>query len=103
MKFQFLPQKFTLKNDWVDGGDYDKSIALIHRGLLAFVLLTVLFTKVFGNGATIREVIGFAFLTASCAWAAGLFRVYVVEGEKTMINTWIWLGGLLAGATIMFA
>jgi hypothetical protein len=103
MKIDLFPKKFTLKNDWVDGGDYDKSIGLIHKGLLAFVLLTVLFTTVFSNGATVREVIGFIVLTAACWWCAGFSKVYFVEGEKTMVNTWIWLGGLLAGATIMFA
>lgn len=103
MKIKFLPQKFTLKDDWKDGGDYEKSIGLIHKSLFAIILLVVLFSKVFKDGVQGNELLGFVMMAGGAAWAAGLIKFEIVEGEKTMFNTIIWGALMLAGAFILFA
>lgn len=103
MKIKFLPNKFTLKEDWKDNGDYDKSVGLIQKGLFAIILLVVLFKKVFHDGVQANEILGFSMLTAGALWASGLIKLEIVEGEKTMFNTLILIALSAAGALILFA
>jgi hypothetical protein len=102
MKLKFLPKKFTLKNDWKDGGDYDKSMNLILVGIFAGILLSILFAKVFAHGVGVRELLGFVILTAWCGWVAGFIKFDIVETQKSLWNVVIGAGVALAGLLLIF-
>lgn len=95
--------RFTLREDWKDGGDSDKTASLIQLLLFAIIAIVVLASKVFKNGVTANEVVGFVVLVVAMLFASGLLKLEFVEGEKTAWNTVIWLGGALVGAVILFA
>lgn len=95
--------RFTLREDWKDGGDSDKTAGIIQMVIFAIILLVVLFAKVFKGGVHFLEIVGFVVLSASLVFASGILKLEIVEGEKTMWNTVLWLGGALAGAGLMWA
>jgi hypothetical protein len=98
-----FPRHFTLINDWKDGGDYDKSMGLIHKFILLTVLLAALFGKVFKDGMKVNEVFGFICLAAACLWVAGFIRFEFKEKAKTLWNPLTWLALCAIGLFSMFA
>jgi uncharacterized membrane protein YecN with MAPEG domain len=99
----FLPVKFTLKEDWQDNGNFDKSVRLVQlAGYLIFVL-ALLFGKVFNDGVHWTEVLGSILVIAGLVWSTGLVAKFeFAEGEKTMYNTIFWVACVLGGMLLIW-